>query len=392
MAVDSFAMMKFSYRRSSDLRVSHRYPSTRSYKERSSLSRLFSTSDFSSHPYSVYYGTSGSTAKQNFSQNDDINDVYGYNPDFNGREETFDDHGPRGLRSMQDNPLMDGRRGARIFSGKYDEDFYRDSRALNERDRLFDEEIFMEDQHMMSRMDSIVHERNHLRRKLDSVVNENIYLQNQHDRNRRPQFIPRGENQNYPPTNPMSGTMNMGQNQATKSAIDSVMDELKNMQRTVQAVEAEQQRKNPNGAVNSEISTVDRIKSDLRNMEQELENLSSEKEPFATFPKTSNGYDPSMCQNSGAYNFNGRASTPESEQPTVEYTSEDSGAGNVMSGNGSVSLHPGTHHFEGQYEVVIKAELKKKNSFEGTRDPVEKQIDANKGPLPSGETFGSKYI
>ena len=35
-------------------------------------------SDFSSHPYSTYYGTSGSTAKQNFQQNDEMNDVYGY--------------------------------------------------------------------------------------------------------------------------------------------------------------------------------------------------------------------------------------------------------------------------------------------------------------------------
>ena len=41
-------------------------------------SRLKMGSDFSSHPYSHYYGTSGSTAKQNFEQNDQFNDLYGY--------------------------------------------------------------------------------------------------------------------------------------------------------------------------------------------------------------------------------------------------------------------------------------------------------------------------
>ena len=53
-----------------------------------SSSRLFmGVSDFSSHPYSTYYGTSGSTAKQNFQQNDEMNDVYGYDDDRRGLEQ-----------------------------------------------------------------------------------------------------------------------------------------------------------------------------------------------------------------------------------------------------------------------------------------------------------------
>ena len=48
-------------------------------------------SDFSSHPYSHYYGTSGSTAKQNFQQNDEFNDIYGYGEADRFGDMEFDD-------------------------------------------------------------------------------------------------------------------------------------------------------------------------------------------------------------------------------------------------------------------------------------------------------------
>lgn len=402
VTVDSLSTVKFSYRRSTNLRESHRCTYARSYKHRNSNSRLFSTSDFSSHPYSVYYGTSGSTAKQNFGQNDDINDVYGYNPDFRGREEPCHNGGPRGLRSMQDHPLIDGRRGARVFSGKYDEAFFRDSRSVNERDRFFNDEMYTEDRHIMNQMDCILDERDQLRRKLDSVVDENIYLQNQnqyqqnqHDINGDSQFMPREENQIYPPTNPISGTIHTGQNQETKTVINSVMDELKNMQRTVQAVEAEQQGRSTIGVMNSEISTVERIKSDLKNMEQELLNLSSERETFAAFPPNSNGHSSSTYEIPEEYNCNGSTSTPVSEQQSnVENTVEDFRTGNTVSGNDLAPSSPTTHHFDGAYEVVIKTELRKKKSFEGSGESVETQVDVSKGPLPYsvGDSFGSTYI
>jgi len=408
VTIESLTTVKFSYRRSINLRESHRSTSTRSYKDRSTTFRLFSISDFSSHPYSVYYGASGSTAKQNFGQNDDVNDVYGYNPDSRGRDEPYDDRRNRGLRSMQDNPLMDGRRGARVFSGKYDEDFYGDYRLADEGDSLFHEERLMEDQHMMNRMDSILYERDHLKRQLDSVVNENIYLQNQYEQNQHnincdPQCMPEGENQNCPPTNPISGSMHTNQNQATKSAIDSVMDELKNMQRTVQAVEAEQRGRNTieaedsinSSTMKSESSTVASIKYDLQNMEQELQNLYSEQEKVTT---NSNGPDPPMGEIARAENFNGSTSTSVSQrQSNAVSRLEHSRADNMMSDNDLDSSEHTTHSFNGEYEVVIKAELKKKNSFEGTRDPVEKQIDVSRSPESGkpysvGESFGSKYI
>lgn len=406
VTIDSFSIVNLSSRCKINVRESNQYTSSRSYKDRTTSSRLFSSSDFSSHPYSVYYGTSGSTARQNFGQNNDINDVYGYGPEDRVREEPYDERQPRrhrGLRSMQDNPLMDGRRGATIFSGKYDEAFYHDSYIPDARDHLFHEERYVEDRHMMNEMDSLLYERDDLRRKLDAVVNENIYLQNQqnpHNTQVDPKFIPQGENQNHRPTNPMQNSMHLGQNLGTMSAVDSVMAELKNMQRTVHAVEVEQKGRNINGVgnsldshMNSENPTVERIKSDLRNMEQELQNLNSGQEPSDIFATNGIGHDASMGEVSQSENFSAGASASMfQQQSNADIAFEESGRESVVSGNASVYTDNTSQLFDGEYEVVIKAALKKKNGLEGARDPVEKQVDINNGQTSYGESFGSRYI
>ena len=84
-------------------------------------SRLFSSSDMSSHPYSVYYGSSGSTAAQNFDQHDHANDVYGYGSrSHNDREGEGEQEGShRNIQSVQDRSLVGGRRGAQLFGTNY---------------------------------------------------------------------------------------------------------------------------------------------------------------------------------------------------------------------------------------------------------------------------------
>jgi hypothetical protein len=404
--IDSLSTVKLVSRRPSWKRKteSRQCPPSISRTDRESASRLFSASDFSSHPYSVYYGTSGSTAQQNFGQNDDINDVYGYGPDARVQEEPFDDHHEnRHLQSMQDIPLLDGRRGATVFSRKYNDGgqhFYEDP---NEREGFFHEDRYIEDEHMMEQVDSLLHERDHLRRKLDAVVCENMHLQNQQNLNGGPQVMPPGQNQysQKPCPMPPPGPMQMGADQSTRSVVDSVMEELKNMQRTVQAVE-----RNTNAAgnfmnspaVNSEAPTVERIKSELRNMEQVLQNLDQEQAPSSAFETNKNSYDASTAQTSQPEytSVNGSASAFE-QQRSLENNIEARGPEYTSSGHGSTKFDH-AQLFNGANEVVMKAELKKKNGVEGTRDPVERQIDVSKepnweSPTVNGETaFSSEYI
>lgn len=405
VVIESFSTMKFMSRRPNWKRLAnHRQcPASRSYNDKGSRSRLFAASDFSSHPYSVYYGTSGSTAQQNFGQNDDINDVYGYAPDAGERDEHFDghQHNPnRNLQSMQDIPLFDGRRGATVFSRKYNDQrpqFYQDPHIADEREMMLHEDRMMEDGHMMDHVDSLMHERDHLRSQLDAVVSENIHLHNQNNVNGvGPQVMPpQGQNQCFPGANcmPHDGPQFLPQeNPSTRSAVDSVMDELKHMRRTVQAFETQHYQRNSNGGENSFHShtmnpatapSVESIKSELNDMEQVLHNFEQEKAAPSGF---ANGYDaPTGEVSKSEYtNLNGSAS-PVSEQ-------RQPGAESMSQVNGSAKPDHAAQLFDGQYEVVIKAELKKKHTHS-----VEKQIDVNKdsareSPTVAGGTFGSNYI
>lgn len=400
--------MKFMSRRPNWKRLAnHRQcPASRSYNDKGSRSRLFAASDFSSHPYSVYYGTSGSTAQQNFGQNDDINDVYGYGPEDTELQERYDNHqhgSDRNLRSMQDIPLFDGRRGATVFgSRKYHgggREFYRsDPRMADERDMMLRDDQYnsdgrdfyrtgprmavghdmmlrddrlMEDHHEMGQMDSLMHEREHLRRELDAVVSENIHLHNQKNVNGAgPQVLPpKEQNQRF-----VGLQSSPEPNPATNSAVASVMDELKNMRQTVQALEA--QHHQGNSVDNSEMHpattpSVEDMKSELRNMEKVLDNLEKERAQSSEF---ANGYDASTSKTS-EIDLNGSGSAEEAEGMT----------------NGSRIPDHAHQLFDGQYEVVIKAELKKKNGSEGM---VEKQIDVNDSTResPAASSFGNNYI
>lgn len=403
--IDSLSTVKFASRTSTNSRFQirkrkiefHQCPDSR--KDRASSFRLFSISDFSSHPYSVYYGTSGSTAQQNFNQNDDINDVYGYGPDDLLRDESHDRNDIRQLQSMQDIPLLGGRRGATAFGTKYEEgtqpmDY--DPRVVDEREQMFHENRMIEDQHeMMDHVNSLLCERDDLRMKLDAIVNDNIRLQNQQQKiDGGHPFVPSGQNQHYQETNPMANSCHMGQEQSTRSAVDNVMDELKNMQRTVQAVEAEQQGRNTNEGSNfidsppmgSEAQTVESTKSELEITEPTLQNLSSEQASY--------GYDSSTGDDlqQEYTNGNGSASSSASafEQPHNFNNNGEEGRSQSVNGyGGSIKQDYAAEMFAGEYKVVIKAELKKKNGVE--------QIDVSndamrESPTVSGETFGSKYI
>ena len=402
VVIDSLSTLKLTSRRPywNKLKGSRQCPVSRSNSNGVSASRLFGASDFSSHPYSVYYGTSGSTAQQNFGQNDDINDVYGYAPDVAEVEtERFDSHKHgqnRNLQSMQAIPLFDGRRGATVFGRRYNDEgphqFYQDPPMAHERDMMFHDEEFMEDPHVIEEMDSLMHEREHLRRKLDAVVSENIHLHNRNSMNGvAPQVTPpQGQNQFFQGTNSMlqqeapQRQMRMGDNPSTRSVMDSVMEELKNMQRTVQAFEAQHYQGHGNGDTMNAPATppsVESMKSELKNMEQVLQNLEQEKAQSSSF---ANGQDASTfgASETDYTNLNGSTPPISQEQQPVN--------GSISSVNGSKVSDHTSQLFDGEYEVVIKAELKKKNGFQATNDQVEKQIDVNKES--PAESFSSNYI
>jgi hypothetical protein len=350
-----------------------------------SSSRLFSLSDYSSHPYSIYYGTSGSTAQQNFGQNDDINDVYGYGPDerFRPDRQPYDERENIHLNSLQDIPLLHDRRGATVFGTRHNDpnpnNFYEDER----------ERMFLEDRRMMDEMDSLVHERDDLRRQLDSVVGENVHLQNQHyDANAGPQVVPPPppppprQDSYYPETNyapSPSGSMPMGQDQSTRH-YDSVMDQLKNMQRTAQAFETGHHQPNISPAMNSVAPSAESMNSQWQNPVQY-------QPPSSEFGTSAHGFDDSTGEASQPPSINGSALE---ERPNLDQTTEGPKAESRVSGEGDFQ------GFGGEYELMIKAELKKKTSTEGTDDLVEKEIDVNKKSNQESsskeETFGSKYL
>ena len=355
-----------------------------------SESKLFGVSDFSSHPYLVYYGTSGSTAQQNFNQNDQFNDVYGYGPEEIESQEYFDSHEhnhDRSLQSMQAVPLFDGRRGATVFgSRKYNgggRHFYRDPRMEHQQRMMHPEDRMMDDHHMMNEMDTLMHERDHLRRSLDAVVNENRHLHNQNQVNGAgSQNMPQqGQEQFFP--NPEQSLPK--QSPATSSAVANVMDELKNMRRTVQAFEAHHHHRNVNGVENSEADeepivtpSVESMKSELKEMERVLDSLEKENGQASGI---ANGYEapegePSMAESNG---FANGYEAPEGEPSVAESTGLNAGA--TSAGTTSMGVE-GTIYsstisenaqglFDGEYEVVIRAEVKKKTPS------VEKQIDVN---------------
>ncbi len=372
VVIDSFSTMKFMSRRPNWKRAteSRQCPSLKNYNnDMRKETRLFGVSDFSSHPYSVYYGASGSTAKQNFGQNDQFNDVYGYGPDEVESEEYFDNHhhnSDRNLQSMQAIPLFDGRRGATVFGSRQyhggGREFYRDPRMAHEHEMMHPEDRMMGDQHMMHEMDSWMYEREHLRRRLDDVVNENMHLHNQKQFNgAASQNTPRQGQEQYFPSPQQSLSE---ESPATTSAVADVMDELKNMRRTVQAFEAQHHQRNVNGAQNSEAEdelvttpSVESMKSELREMEKVLDSLERENAQASGF---ANGYDASTGQASQGEpsGFNGGVTSM--------------GVGSTISSS-TISGH-GHSLFDGEYEVVIKAELKKKNV---SQPSAEKQIDVN---------------
>lgn len=382
VVIDSFSTTKFMSRRPNWKRSteSRQCPSSKYYNNNMQKeSRLYGVSDFSSHPYSVYYGTSGSTAKQNFGQNDQFNDVYGYGPDEVESEEYFDSHHPnsdRSLQSMQAIPLFDGRRGATVFgSRKYHgggRDFYRDPRMPHEHEMMHPEDRMMGDQHMMHHMDSLMHERDHLRRRLDDVYNENKFLHNQNQFNGAgPQNTPPQGQEQYFPSPEQSLSQ---QNPATSSAVANVMDELKNMRQTVQAFEAQHHQRNVNGVENSEAEdepvttpSVEEMKSELKEMEKVLDSLERENGQSSDF---ANGYDASGGEASQGEptSFNG--------EPT-SFNGDGVASMGVESTIASSTITDGGHSlFDGEYEVVIKAQLKKKSV---SQPSVEKQIDVNNG-------------
>ena len=416
-----------------------RYPSFTSRNNRILSSRLFSKSDFSSHPYSVYYGTSGSTAKQNFDQNDNINDVYGYGPE-DRETEPYDDSESLRLQSMQDGNRIHGRRGATVFGTKYDggnrgpppplpppypkdNGFYKDPPGADDgRNQFMEDDRHIDDRRVMDRVDSLLHERDNLRRKLDEVVRENMHLQSNPTGNScPPPFVPTEQDPYYqqdspstiPPAPPPAPIPCMEQDQSTRAAVDSVMDELKNMQQTVRAFEAQQQRFDTSSgdgnfvnnapSLYTEAPTVERVE----NLDRAPENSGPEQQQHFSSPATNISYG---------------ASVGEATQPP-EQTSGNCGASFVqernnidnnnnnweapraeggVSPNGLENPDPAAQILNGEYVVVINAEMKPKNNgVDGTRDQNQDEritgggnTEPPQGGAPPfrGETFGSKYI
>eukprot|EP00531_Pseudo-nitzschia_arenysensis_P010483 CAMPEP_0116142312 /NCGR_PEP_ID=MMETSP0329-20121206/14842_1 /TAXON_ID=697910 /ORGANISM="Pseudo-nitzschia arenysensis, Strain B593" /LENGTH=411 /DNA_ID=CAMNT_0003637541 /DNA_START=185 /DNA_END=1417 /DNA_ORIENTATION=+ len=248
-----------------------------SHGERISLSprrtsRLEMGSDFSSHPYSHYYGTSGSTAKQNFEQNDEINDIYGYGEGPDRRRERFTDMdfddsyadyysgnvgGMRrnrrdgsllrdrggyrdraaGLDDLREGPdrlarMNPRNRGAPTFSKRYVDE----ERMLEEDRRMRDIEFRrrnndlaerVEERHVLDRMDELILEHDRLAERLDAMEQKS-------------EELARTSNER---TDDMLRAVHEEQQEATKLMMESVLAELQVVQRTLESVQSEQQRR-----------------------------------------------------------------------------------------------------------------------------------------------------
>ena len=231
------------------------------------------SSDFSSHPYSHYYGTSGSTAKQNFEQNDEINDIYGYGDDIGGRESgrflddpEFDDRysnyytgdvggrrgrerrmmrergsyrdRPVGLDDLREGPARLARvsprnRGAPTFSKRYvdPERMMEEDRRLRDiefRRRNNDLAERVEERHVLDRMDELIQEHDRLAARLDAMEEKS-------------EELARESNER---TDDMLRAVHEEQQQATKRMMESVLAELQVVQRTLENVQLEQKRRN----------------------------------------------------------------------------------------------------------------------------------------------------
>jgi hypothetical protein len=358
-------------------------------------SRLFSTSDMSSHPYSVYYGSSGSTAAQNLDQHDQINDVYGYGSrNHNDREGGGEQEGAhRNIQSVQDrSSLVGGRRGAQLFGTNYIDTnsnnnnnnnniiYNNDSppppprRHVEENHgRGFIEEeenMYMDNLHMMDhRLDRLLYERDNLRRQLNDLVGDNMYLQqhpyhhyhSHHDTN----LLPRPSIRN-----------NRGEYQSTKDAIDNVMTELKNMQKMLQPlqpIESQQVLNNDNYNVDDAgyhnmAPTVESVLTELRSMHKSIQNFGIEQQrqhqqhqrslnsnididvnKNNTNDDSIHGGDASPHQSQPVHDIGGGTQQP--QHHNFEVTLKGSVVENLFGSGNSIS---------GEYVVVINAEIKHK--------------------------------
>jgi len=425
----------------------------------------------------VYYGTSGSTARQNFDQNDDINDVYGYGPDAtrgNSREEEepYASH-ERQLRSMQDDARLSGRRGATVFGRKYedgsrgpsypkDEYFHDDPHVMDDSDHFFDDGGYMEDlenphvmedPHVMDHLDGLLYERDNLRRNLDAVIFENIHLQNRHDANGVSKSMNEDQDQQYRDTDtmPQLQTIGMEQDQSTRGVVNEVMAELKNMQQTLLALQTGQRKENegensinPVVTTNKNVPTIESVLTNLENMQKTLEAKGAEQDQCNTLETEKYGINSSTAETLQPVQINGdHVSSPvqingdhanlpvqingdhtnspvkingEHANSPVQINGDHANAldmqqrqnfevnvnrpseERISSRVGSIRVDDAARILSGEYVIVINAELKRKSEIEGTVDQGGQEIeggnDSSEGGTPPfcGETFGSRYL
>jgi hypothetical protein len=372
--------------------VSSRYASSLSRINDAFSSRLFSSSDMSSHPYSVYYGSSGSTAAQNFDQHDHANDVYGYGSrSHNDREGGGEQEGAhRNIQSVQDrSSLVGGRRGAQLFGTNYigtnqnNNIIYNNDpppRHVEEnhgRSFIEEEDMYMDNLHMMDhQLDRLLHERDNLRRHVDDLVGDNIYLQQHpyhhyhphHDTN----LLPRPSNRNH-----------REEYQSTKDAIDSVMTELKNMQKMLQPlqpIESQQVLNNNNSNNNdnnvdagnhNKAPSVESLLTELRSIHKSIQNFGIEQqrqhqEQQQQQRSLNSNIDNDVNTNNTNDSIRGGDASPHQSPPppvhdiggtqqpqhhNFEVTLKGSTAENIFGSGNSIS---------GEYVVVINAEMKHK--------------------------------
>ena len=373
--------------------VSSRHASSLSRIDVAFNSRLFSSSDMSSHPYSVYYGSSGSTAAQNFDQHDHANDVYGYGSrSHNDREGEGEQEGShRNIQSVQDRSLVGGRRGAQLFGTNYIDTNNNNNIIYNNdppppprprhvevnhgRSFIEEEDMYMDNLHMMDhRLDYLLNERDNLRRHIDDLVGNNIYLQqhpyhhyhSHHDTN----LLPRPSIRNH-----------RGEHQSTKDAIDDVMAELKNMQKMLQPlqpIESQQvlnhnnnNDKNVDAAYHNKAPTIEIVLTELRSMHKSIQNFGIEQQRQHQEQQQQRSLNSNIDNDVNTNNTNdsirgGDASPHQSPPPPVH---DIGGTQQPQHHNFEVTLKGSTtaendfcsgNSISGEYVVVINAEIKHK--------------------------------
>ncbi|VEU40710.1 unnamed protein product [Pseudo-nitzschia multistriata] len=448
-SIDSLTPIKSSLRRlpKKTVRRENRIEcaSSRRYGHMLSSSRLFS--DFSSHPYSVYYGASGSTAKQNFSQNDDINDVYGYGPDDRGDDEPYLNPETR-LRSMQDGARLSGRRGATVFGKRYegipdnlphprDEFFRGDPQMVGGRDPYFnDDGYMMENPEYMEDPDvhpeDLMYERENLKGDLDDEILDEMHLQPRHDMNGIPEPINEFRDLQYPIDNAMAPiqTMSMGRDQGTSGVVDEVMTELKNMQQTVLSLQTEPQQvresENENGApshtANSEVLingdstatatantdpvSIEHVITNLENMQKAFQTQGVDEDRHGTVSTESFGSnaptgealqpvqtdrgngglsnDEVLQQPSSTTNRDDTESSNTQQSPNCEVNFKWPSQERISSAVGTIEAADAARFLSGEYVVVINAELKRKSDVGGIDDQGGQDMDGGNDSSEGG--------